>query len=146
MAEGFEYKSPWTHQESTDPQVRKKAHDAFQKLVTRFLINPQQKATTVEGETEVTGRFYGMLATYFSLSIRAAADGMKEDERAKFVKEGLIASGFIDASDPARTTGEFTIISEGYELNSPYWDEKLGRLRRFRNNAGDMKREAGENL
>lgn len=140
MGEAFKYTSPWADQEPTDPQARQRADKAFEKLMVHFFPFPQQKQT-VEQKVEPIRRLYETLGSYFSLSVRAAADGKKGDEMKKFVKEGLIERKLIDASDPAKTEEEFTTISEGYELNKPYWDEKLGRLRRFRNDLKDMRNE-----
>lgn len=34
--------------------------------------------------------------------------------------------GLIGAADLSRAEKEYTIISQGYDLNREYWDEQLG--------------------
>ena len=141
MGESFKYTSPWEDQEPTDPQEREKAGEAFRKLMMHFFSFPQQQQQTVGEKVESIRRLYETLGSYFSLSTRAAADGKKGGEMKRFVKEGLIERKLIDTSDPAKAEEEFTIISEGYELNRKHWDKELGRLRRFRNDLKDMRNE-----
>lgn len=141
-----EYISPFADHEPGDPVARKQAGEAFRRLSERFLINPQEAAATILEKLEVTRRFNAILEGYFTLSVRAAAEGISEGDRARFIRDGMIEHGLIDGSDPAKADGEYTIISVGYELNRPYWDEKLGRMRRLRNDLKDMPDEMAGNF
>jgi len=53
----------------------------------------------------------------------------------------MIKQGLIDGSDPTKADEEYVIVSEGYDLNGPYWNRRLGRMRRFRNDLKDMQNE-----
>ena len=138
MGKHPEYISPWADYQPSDPVERERANEAFWRLTDRFLINPQEAAATIEGKIEVTRRFHSIIEGYFALSVRAAAEGIPEGDRARFISNGMAEQGLIDSSDPAKTAEEYAIVSQGYELNRFYWDRQLGRMRRVRNDLKDM--------
>lgn len=129
--------SPWADMEPTDPILRKKADEAFERLVNHYLGEPAPKELLSR-----TARLNKTLEVYFAFSVRAAAEGLTdEDARKKFIMEGLQQDALIDPEDPEKADELYTIISEGYELNKPYWDEKLGRMRISRVNRIDLNQD-----
>jgi len=131
-----EYISPWADQIPNDPEERTKADEAFVRLFE--LYNTPEVTATPEGQIDSFRRLLRTLQAYYRFSVRAAGEGLVEGQRDSFIKEGLRADALIDPSDPTKAEHEFRIIADGYELNRQYWDEKLGRRRRFINDLKDM--------
>lgn len=139
MASNPEYtSSPWADHLPSDPAEALRARNAFVQLMEHFRFNSFDTMTPQE-RTDTSAKLLATINTYFALSVRAAAEGMGEEDKKVFIKDGLKAERHIDQSDPVRADEEYTIISEGYELNRKYWDEKLGKRRRFINDMLDMR-------
>ena len=142
MVNNPEYTSPWADQLPSSPEEALRARNAFVRLQKYFYFS-SSGTITPEKQLEVTKKLHRTVETYFALSVRIAAEGITGEDRDRFIKDGLKSEALIDQSDTDRADEEYTIISEGYELNKPYWDEKLGRMRRFRNDLQDMPNELG---
>jgi len=134
-----EYVSPWSDEKPIDPEERIKSDEAFVRLFE--LYNTPEATATPEGQIDAFRRLLRTLQIYYRLSVRSAAEGIVGEQRDSFIKEGLRADALIDPSDPDKAENEFRIIADGYELNMHYWDEKLGRRRRFINDLQDMQNE-----
>jgi len=138
MGKNPEYISPFADKLPSDPEKALRARNAFVQLFNHFYIYSSETITPQE-QIEATRRLHRTVETYFSLSVRVAAEGIKEEDKETFIKDGLRAEALISQSDPIRADEEYVIISQGYELNRQYWDEKLGSMRRFRNDLNDMR-------
>ena len=78
MGKSPEYVSPSADYQPNDPVERERANKAFARLVDRFLMGPQEVAETIQEKLGVTRRFNAILEGYFTLCVRAAAEGYQK--------------------------------------------------------------------
>ncbi len=126
-----EYVSPWQDLEPSDPVAKERASRAFTRLATTLF--PEDNQFNPQQEMFAFSRLMTTLGTYFTYSVRAASEQLTGDERTTFIMDGLKQDALIDPEDPQKAAYQYEIISEGYELNRPYWDRMLGGMRNSRN-------------
>ncbi len=107
-----------------------RAREAFSNL--HYLFFSHSPLQSPEEDMSAIKRIIRTVGAYRELSVRAA-EGITPDQRDNFIKNGLKADALIDPYDPVCANQKYRIISEGYELNKPYWDNMLGQMRNFRN-------------
>lgn len=100
-----------------------KARNAFLKLHYMY-FTPE---TT--DDTESLKKLIITVGSYFSLSVKAAAERMTQEQREKYIKEGLKADALIHPTNSQQADEHYKTIAEGYELNRPHWNYMLGQVR-----------------
>lgn len=110
----------------------KNASEAFLNLHFLFFSRSPQ-ILSADQDASAFKRIIQTVGTYYKLYVRAAAEGIPQDQRDKLIKDGLKADALIDPNDPDRADREYKIISEGYQLNKDHWDYMLGQMRSFTN-------------